>query len=151
MSKIDFAVFGVIAALGLMALIQYNTLGSTPSGFAVMPILAPVSLDYEQTMRNGKKPLNIGALMQILPELEQSLDHNKVSIVELEQFQQHRSQMLTLRNERHALNIALMDDGIALLQSLNAAQWDWVQSQRDHNQAQMEMDIVEQLMDQLVE
>ena len=142
--------WGVILGLSMMAILQLHNSQQLQSDFAIMPILAPVSLDYEQYMRDGRKPLNIGEMMKILPELEKSLDPAKVSMSELLLFQEHRNQMLELRNERHQLNIALMDDGIALLKDLTPAQWDWVQSQRDHNQAVIEMQIVESLIKDLL-
>ena len=118
------------------------------TGFATMPIVTPVSLQYEQSMRQGAEPISIAKVMEIIPELQQGLYPNTPPSL-VEKLQLDRAKMLDLRNERHALNVYLMGAGVKILQELDKEQWEFVQSQRDNLQKQVEMDILDSVIEQL--
>ena len=54
-----------------------------------------------------------------------------------------------MRNERHDLNIKMMENSILLLSDLTPEQWDFIQSNRDKIQSKIELDILEQLIQEL--
>jgi hypothetical protein len=134
----------------LVALLAVQLFGlrQEKTGFATMPIVTPVSLQYEQSMRQGVEPVSIAKLMEIIPELQQGrYPHVAPSLVE--KLQRDRAKMLDLRNERHALNVYLMEAGVEILQELDKEQWEFVQSQRDSLQKQVEMDILDSVIQEL--
>ena len=63
--------------------------------------------------------------------------------------QRDRAKTLDLRNERHALNVYLMEAGVEILEELDKEQWEFVQSQRDSLQKQVEMDILDSVIQEL--
>lgn len=108
-----------------------------------MPILTPVSLEYEQAFRAGEEPANL----HVVIEAARHVNPDLVSKAEYEQFAADRLRMLELRNQRHALNVRLMEAGVDLLQTLTPEQWEFVQSQRDAIQAAKEAQSIQQLLD----
>lgn len=140
-----------IMTLGLLLLLcaqgfVYWTLTSPQAGNTIrtLPILNPVSLQMERSMRNGEPAQNLHRMMdQVL-----RMDTTNLSKSELEKFQQDRQQMLSLRDQRHALNVKLMHSGVRLLQVLTPEQWEIVQSHRDQIQATYELQAMQQLLDQ---
>ena len=139
-----------IMTFGLLLLLcgqgfVYWTLTAVPSANTIrtLPILNPVSLQMERSMRNGEPSLNLHRLMdQVL-----RMDTTNLSKSELETFQQARQQMLSLRDQRHALNVKLMESGVRLLQVLTPEQWAVVQSHRDQIQATYELQAMQKLLD----
>jgi len=107
-----------------------------------LPILSPVSLQYEQELRSGKRPANVHAVVNRVL----MVDPSQVPKEAVQQFMDDRLSMLTLRNERHQLNVRLMKSGVSLLETLTPEQWELVQSQRDQIQATHEMAAMEQLL-----
>ena len=63
------------------------------------------------------------------------------------QFVADRMKMLELRNQRHALNVQLMEAGVGILERLTPEQWEFVQSQRDSIQATHETKAMERLLE----
>ena len=134
--------------LALLMGIQLVTLGKlifpeTKGGVNTMPILTPVSLEYEQALRAGEEPANLHAIMDAV----RHVNPDRVSKAEYEQFVADRQQMLVLRNQRHQLNVRLMEAGVSLLQTLTPEQWEFVQSQRDAIQAKHEAFSMERLLE----
>ena len=133
--------------LVLLMCIQLVTLGrlllpKAGIGVNTMPILTPVSLEYEQALRAGEEPANLHAIMDAV----RHVNPERVSKTEYEQFVADRQQMLVLRNQRHELNVRLMESGVELLQTLTPEQWEFVQSQRDAIQAKHEALSMERLL-----
>ena len=108
-----------------------------------MPILTPVSLEYEHAFRAGEEPANLHVVMEAV----RHVNPDRVSQAEYEQFAADRLRMLELRNQRHALNVRLMEAGVDLLQTLTPEQWEFVQSQRDAIQAAKEAQSIKQLLE----
>jgi len=134
--------------LVLLMGIQLVTLGKlilpeAGVGVNTMPILTPLSLEYEQTFRAGEEPANLHLIMDAV----RHVNPERVSKAEYEQFVADRQQMLVLRNQRHELNVRLMEAGVALLQTLTPEQWEFVQSQRDAIQAKHEAMSMERLLE----
>lgn len=134
--------------LALLMGIQLVTLGKlifpeTEVRVKTMPILTPVSLEYEQAFRAGEEPANLHAIMDAV----RHVNPDRVSKAEYEQFVADRQQMLVLRNQRHELNVRLMQSGVELLQTLTPEQWEFVQSQRDAIQAKHEAMYMERLLE----
>ena len=134
----------VLSALLGCQLLTVAKLRQPSSGVSVstMPILTPVSLDYEKTMRAGQEPVNLHLVM----DAAKYVDPEKVLKTEYEEFVADRQKMLELRNQRHALNVRLMEAGIKIVQELTPEQWEVVQSQRDKVQAAEEVKTVETIL-----
>ena len=132
----------VVQVVELMDWLPLNS--EDQSSIRTLPILSPVSLQYEQELRAGKQPANLHAVMKGVL----NVDPDEVPKEHVEQFIQDRLSMLTLRNERHQLNVRLMESGVSLLEELTPKQWEAVQSQRDQIQSNHEMVAMEQLLQQ---
>ena len=115
---------------------------STGVSVSTMPILTPVSLDYEKAFRAGQEPANLHMVM----DAARHIDPNKVPKAEYKQFVADRLKMLELRNQRHALNVRLMEAGVKVVEELNSEQWEFVQSQRDQIQAVQETKTMEDIL-----
>lgn len=138
----------VVLLLGVLLSIQVYTLFKIQfveggSKIRTLPILSPVSLSHEREMRGKQRPLNVHQLM----ERFQYVDVERAPQSTMKQFVETRQKMLALRNERHQLNVRLMDSGVSLLQELTDAQWDFVQSQRDAIKAETELAEMNQLLE----
>ena len=124
--------------LSLMALCQIIAIGKMLLSFSdvsvqTMPILTPVSLDYERALH-------------MVMDAARHVDQTRVSKKDYEHFVADRLRMLELRNQRHALNVRLMEAGVSILEELMPKQWEFVQSQRDSIQAIHEADAMEELL-----
>lgn len=118
------------------------TILSSGASVQTMPILTPVSLDYERTYRAGHEPADLHLVMAAARQV----DPTKVPKTDYAQFVADRLKMLELRNHRHALNVRLMDAGVKILEELTQEQWQFVQSQRDSIQAAHETKEMEALL-----
>ena len=116
---------------------------SEHSRFEVMPIFTPVSLQYENACQ-GKSPKHPN-LVKFLENIDQQNPEPAV----VERLKKERIELLQLRNERHDLNIKMMENSISLLSDLTPEQWDFIQSNRDKIQSKIELDILEQLIQEL--
>ena len=110
---------------------------------AILPILTPVSLDYERSYRDVPA-VDIHKMIQEIHQIQPT--SNSIGLESVEQFVSDRKKMLELRNQRHNLNIKLMNSGIQLITLLDEKQWNWVQSQRDRVQSNQEADSMENLL-----
>ena len=133
--------------LGLLLVCQVLTIvkmnwGTSDVSVSTMPILTPVSLDYEKSFRSGQEPVNLHLVM----DAARHVDTNRVPKAECEQFVADRLKMLELRNQRHALNVRLMEAGVNIVQELTPEQWEIVQSQRDKVQAAEEAKTIETIL-----
>ncbi len=139
---------GIALFLGVLFSIQLYTVYKLEfienrSNIRTLPILSPVSLAHEREMRGKEPPLNIHELMAKV----QYVDADGASHATMKQLVETRQTMLALRNERHQLNVRLMDSGVALLQELTDEQWAFVQSQRDQIQAATELKEMNRLLE----
>ncbi len=105
--------------------------------FAVMPVFVPVSLEHERAMRLERgQPVGRGGeeAVDLVRALERErLDPATAAAVapHVETLRRNREALLELRNERHRLNIALMDVGVAVVRELTPGQWESVHMGRD--------------------
>ena len=132
------AVIGLILGIFL----QIGSYLSTDTRFEVMPVFTPVSLQYEQKLLGGEKPKRMPDVMRFLKDTPAK----NIDRVQLEALKKEREELLRLRNERHELNIKMMENSISILSALHPEQWDFIQSNRDEIQARIELDIMEQLL-----
>ena len=133
----------LILLLGCQALTVVKLLRpSSDVDVSTMPILTPVSLDYEKAFRSGQEPINLHVVM----DAARHVDPDRVPKAEYEQFAADRLKMLELRNQRHALNVRLMEAGVDIVQRLTPEQWEVVQSQRDKIQAEEEAKMIETIL-----
>jgi hypothetical protein len=135
----------------LLACFSIQLISWTPTGnaFATMPIFTPVSLQYEQEIRGDGKTLNIREAMAEVERLSRTSAKGTLSSSAIQNLQQTRLRMLDLRNQRHELNIEMMDLAVEIVDELSPPQWAVVQSQRDAIQAKVEMDIFERLLEKV--
>lgn len=132
---------GLLLGCQVLTVVKMNWNTSAVS-VSTMPILTPVSLDYEKTMRAGQEPVNLHLVM----DAAKYVDPDKVPKTEYEEFAADRQKMLALRNQRHALNVRLMEAGVDIVQQLTPEQWEVVQSQRDKVQAAEEAKTIEVIL-----
>ena len=135
----------IILLLIMGIIIELSTLSKQKEGFEILPIFTPVSLQYEKELRQGKASIDIQKVMKKISALEKKPSPN-IDKQKLRKIQKHRKTMLDLRNERHALNVQMMENGIELLSVLTPEQWDFVQSNRDQIQKKVEMEMLERLL-----
>ena len=134
--------------LFLITLCQFISLGkilvpNSDVSVQTMPILTPVSLEYEREFRAGQEPANLHMVI----DAARHVDPTKVSKSDYTQFVADRMQMLELRNQRHALNVRLMQAGVEILEGLTPEQWTFVQSQRDSIKATHETKVMEEILE----
>ncbi len=155
MSRADAVLaWGVVAVLGL-ALAARGLALRPGEGFATMPILTPTSLVYEAQLREERgQPAGMGgaeavAMAEALLAAPASSD--PAVAAEVEALAQDRAQLLSLRNRRHALNVAMMDVGVEVARRLRPAQWQAVLMGRDQTRAAAEAETFERLRRHLAE
>lgn len=138
----------LMGGLLILLAIQLTTLfhlGASESSVTVktMPILTPVSLDYERRQRQGEEPVDIHRVINAATHI----NPKQVPQAEYEQFVADRMEMLSLRNRRHELNVRLMEAGVGLLEILTLDQWTFIQSQRDAIQAEQESEQLQRILE----
>lgn len=123
-----------------------------PSGFATLPIFVPVSLEYEKQLRatrgqpagrGGEEAASLASALLDEPSLAPSL----APLVE--QLRADRARLLDARGRRHALNIRLMDVGVAVASELDVEQWAQIHMRRDELRARTEHEVFERLLERL--
>lgn len=121
-------------------------------GFATLPIFVPVSLQYEQQLRaqrgqpaarGGEEAFLLAAALLDVDGLDPALRP------QIEALKATRLRLLDARNRRHALNIALMDVGVAVATQLTPAQWDGIHMRRDAIKAEAEAAVFDRLLGEL--
>lgn len=123
------------------------------SGFATLPILTPTSLAYEASMRAQRgQPAGMGGAEAL--ELAQALlsappPQDPTLAAEIEALAQERQGLLALRDQRHGLNIRLMDVGVEVARRLTPEQWEAIHMRRDQLKAQAEAATFERLLRRL--
>lgn len=121
-------------------------------GLATLPIFVPVSLEYEKQMRAARgQPAARGGeeailLARALVE-EDALD--PALAPKITALRATRDRLLDARGRRHALNIALMDVGVAVVSELEPAQWDRIHMRRDELRATTEAEVFDRLLGKL--
>lgn len=141
----------LIGLLFASAIGQAIALRQGGSGFATLPIFVPASLKYEQQLRAdrnepaGKGGGDAAALAQVLLN-----DPAAASVApQLAQLRELRAQLLDARNRRHALNIRMMDVGVAVARELSPAQWDAIHMNRDGLRARSELASYDRLLEKI--
>jgi hypothetical protein len=140
------------AILACGVAVHVRTLLADGPGFATLPIFVPVSLEYERQMRSsrnqpagrgGEEAVTLARALLEEPGLDASLAPR------LETLRATRAKLLDARGRRHALNIALMDVGVAVTKELTPAQWDLIHMKRDALRARTEAEIFDRLLEKL--
>lgn len=102
-----------------------------------LPLFVPVSLEYEKGLRTERsQPAGRGGeeatmVADLLEGMELDPTTRAAIAPHVLALGQARQRVLTLRNERHQLNVGLMDVGVELGTTLDERQWDIVQRGRD--------------------
>ncbi|MBN1337196.1 MAG: hypothetical protein JXB39_14650 [Deltaproteobacteria bacterium] len=123
--------------------------------FAVMPIFVPVSLEHERALREARgQPAGRGGEEAV--DLARALEHARLDpevaaavAPRLDALRRDREALLGLRNERHRLNVTLMDVGVAVARELSPEQWDAVHMGRDAARAPADRDLFGRVLDRL--
>lgn len=143
------------AALGLSCAVHARALVRPRPGLATLPIFVPVSLEYEREMRAARgQPAGRGGeeaveLARALSEIELDGATKAALAPRIAALRDTRARLLDARGRRHALNIAMMDVGVALTTELTPAQWDRIHMRRDELQARPEAEIFDRLLKKL--
>lgn len=137
----------IIIIMGLLLGICVQMIPSLSSEetFEVMPIVTPVSLQYEKEYLGEKQPRSLPDITQVL----QRINDKNVDSTTLAQLKKERLEMLDLRNQRHELNIKMMENAVEILSELTPEQWDFIQSNRDEIQSKIELDVLEKVLQDL--
>lgn len=130
----------LIVALLIVFTLQLKPYFSEKTSFEVMPIFTPVSLQYEKVLLEGRSPEKSPDILKVVGQL----DLKNTDLKDVQNLKKERSAMLKLRNERHELNILMMNNGIEVLGELSPEQWSFVQSNRDAIQQKIELDVLEE-------
>ena len=143
----------ILAVCLLMTLgLQILTRTHRPTNFSVMPIFTPVSLEYEQEMRRLRNQPESFTPQPMLQQLDylmatERLNHSDSALIEA--LQNNRDRMLALRQDRHRLNVEMMDLAILLTQVLSSNQWEFIQANRDKLVAESELGTYEIILERL--
>ena len=138
--------------LGVGCLLSGRSLLTHPPAFATLPIFVPVSLEYERKLRaarsqpagrGGEEAIALARALLAEEELDPALA-DRVALLS-----GRREALLDARGRRHALNIALMDVGVAVAAELTPAQWDRIHMRRDELRARTEAEVFSRLLEKL--
>ncbi len=148
----EAAGWGVSLLLLLSCAWQVSVLRGGDSGFATLPILVPVSLEHERAARAGQSPVSGEEAVRMAEALlaRELTPQQKAAIQpDMDALARTRLRMLELRGRRHALNIALMDVGVSVAQTLTPEQWAQIHMQRDGLRAKAEAETFERVLGRL--
>lgn len=148
----DKLAWAIAAVLAGSCAWQAHALVTGPSGFATLPIFVPVSLEYERQMRSargqpagrgGEEAVTLARALAEEPDLDPALGPA------VEAMRATRAELLDARGRRHALNIALMDVGVAVATELTPAQWAEIHMRRDVLRAHTEAEVFDRVLEKL--
>lgn len=120
-----------------------------------LPIFVPVSLEYERALRRERnQPAGRGgeqALELVRALLAEAPEPSSAPQLEpsIRALRDSRARLLELRNRRHALNVAMMDLGVALVAELETSQWEAINMQRDALRASGDLAAFDELLERL--
>jgi hypothetical protein len=120
-----------------------------------LPLFVPVSLEYEKAMRTARsQPAGRGgeeatAVAEVLATMDLDPATKAAITPHVEALGLARQRVLALRNERHQLNVALMEVGTELGATLTERQWDIVERGRDAVRAEEDAAVFERLRQKL--
>ena len=150
----------LVLLLTLSCLANLAVISRSGPQHSTLPIFVPASLAYEQQLRQDRdQPAGQGTgreaaeLVQWIQEglQEQPLDAATRARLapQLLALRDTRAELLEARNRRHALNVAMMQLGVALGRELTPAQWDQVHMSRDLLRAREELLLYDSLLEEL--
>jgi hypothetical protein len=144
--------WALVAALAAGLAARVGASRARGPGFATLPILTPTSLPYEAAMRADRaQPAGQGGAEAL--DLAEALLAQGVTdpalAAQVEALASDRATLLALRNQRHALNIRLMDVGVEVAGRLTAPQWEAIHMRRDTLRAQAEAAVFARLLQRL--
>lgn len=143
----------ILAVSLLMTLgLQVLTRQHQPTNFSVMPIFTPVSLEYEKEMRRLRNQPEDFKPQPVLQRLDYLMASERISHEDaalIEDLQRNRERLLTLRGDRHRLNVEMMELGVLLTQILSSTQWEFIQANRDKLLAESELGTYEIILERL--
>lgn len=141
-----------IILLALAATAQGASVFRARTGYATLPIFVPVSLEYERQMRSDRQqPAGKGGeeANDLVRELLSRTDVDPALAPQIAALKVQRDKLLDARNRRHALNIALMDVGVAVTTQLTPSQWDRIHMQRDAIRGKSDAAVFARVMEKL--
>ncbi len=141
-----------IGLLTLAAAAQLAGLCRSDTGYATLPIFVPVSLEIERQMRaERQQPAGKGAeeASEFMRQLAARPDLDPALAPKVEALNVLHRQLLDARSRRHALNIALMDVGVAVTKELTPSQWGRIHMQRDEIRARSDAAVYERVQEKL--
>jgi hypothetical protein len=119
--------------------------------FATMPILVPVTPEFEDAAR-ARRGLSASRGVEEALTLASRIEPGKLAAEDralvrdaLPALEAAQARLLALRERRHALNIRLMEAGVEMTSVLTPAQWDKVHMNRDSVRAQADVTTFDRL------
>lgn len=146
----DRVAWTLAAVLALVAGLQAHGLSKGDTGFGTLPIFVPLSLEHERQLRaeraqppgdNGEQAVRVAeGLIARQAALEPTLRPK------IEAVRDARAKLLDARDRRHALNVRLMDVGVAVTATLTPAQWDSIHMRRDALRAEADAEVFDRVL-----
>ena len=156
MSRLAPWVLSVI--LGGTLALQFMARGDAKTGFSTLPILSPVSPELESVMRKQRgqqtpvSPRRAAQIMQAIGA-EESLSQavRTAAAKQLQNATHTIGGLRSLRDERHGLNVAMMNVGVEIASELTPVQWAHIHMHRDVRDGLAELDTLRRVRTQLQE
>jgi Spy/CpxP family protein refolding chaperone len=146
----------VCVILASSALVQWGSDGGSKTGFSTLPILSPVSPELEQAMRKQRgqatpvSPRRATQIVQAIGADEQLGQGAREAVAkQLVNATQSVGGLRTLRDERHGLNVAMMNVGVEIASKLTPAQWSHIHMHRDVRDGLAELDTLRRVRAEL--
>ena len=125
--------------------------GDPATAFTTLPIFTPLSPELEQAMRNERgQPTPITPREALKRAEAQIRDPNsKVAPADIRKLSKTMEALRAARDQRHGLNVAMMNTGVAVAKELEPSQWAWIEMHRDARDGAHEVEMLERLRKQL--
>ena len=137
MSRVAWALCSVLA---LTALAQVRVLTQSGTGFSTMPVFVPLSLEHEAAARRGPA-LDLAQAEALLAQ--------HAGRPEVARATETHARILALCQERHTLNVALMEGAVDVAGHLSPDQWDRIVGERDLRKAEADAGLLDTVRDGL--
>lgn len=146
----------LVLILGATLALQYTACSVSETGFSTLPILSPVSPELERVMRKQRgqqTPVSPRRATQIMEAIgaDEGLEQaaREAASKQLQNATHSIGGLRTLRDERHGLNVAMMNVGVDIASELTPAQWSHIHMHRDVRDGLAELDTLKRVRTQL--
>lgn len=154
---IDARPWLLAVALGAVAVLHVEAMRTTDTQFSTLPILSPVSPELESSMRKKRgqpTPVNPRRATEILQAIAAddalSQSARDGAAKQLQNATQSVGGLRNLRDQRHGLNVSMMNVGVEIAEQLTPAQWSHIHMHRDVRDGLAELETLKRVRAQLM-